>query len=197
MEMTKRESRIFKAGVVISKIVEVLHWVGAVSLVVALIVIILSESLLSDFVLFDEMIEANGNSELECYGFSVDGVNPDGSINKVAVALLSADGIISLSLCAMIFRKLYIVLKSISRKEHPVHPFCADNIRMIKEIGIFSVAIPVTGIIISFIAMLLLRGRGLEISVSLNGFIIAVFVFCLTQVFEYGARLQNDVDGLV
>jgi len=34
-------------------------------------------------------------------------------------------------------------------------------------------------------------------TISISGFVTALLVLCLTQVFAYGVTLQRDVDGLL
>ena len=68
---------------------------------------------------------------------------------------------------------------------------------MIREIGIFSIAIPIVELIMTIIARIALGGAGVESSLNLNGILIGIVVLCLSQFFAYGTQLQEDNDGLV
>ena len=94
---------------------------------------------------------------------------------------------------AMVFRNLYLIIK----KSEGTTPFQKDNVRMLREIGIFTIAIPVIGFVMSVIARLAIGYEVAEISNSMDGFIMGIIVLCLTQFFAHGVELENDVDGLL
>ena len=68
---------------------------------------------------------------------------------------------------------------------------------MIREIGIFSIAVPVVGLIMSIIAKLVVGVDVLDTSVSLDSFVMGIVILALTNFFAHGAKLEKDVDGLV
>ena len=71
---------------------------------------------------------------------------------------------------------------------------------MVKEIGIFSIAVPVVGFVTGTIifAVSIISGiDGTELSLNFSSFILGLISLCLTNVFAYGANLEKDVDGLV
>ena len=100
---------------------------------------------------------------------------------------------IILTLMAMVFRNLSLIFK----KSENSTPFQKDNIRMMKEIGIFSIAVPVVGFVMSVITRIAVGAEAAEISVSQSGIVMGIIVLCLTQFFVYGAELEKDVDGLL
>ncbi len=75
-------------------------------------------------------------------------------------------------------------------------PFCTDNIRRVREIGIFAIAIPVTQIVIS-IVIGLISANTIEVSVDASTIFFGLVVLCLSQFFHYGTNLEKDVDGLL
>ena len=101
--------------------------------------------------------------------------------------------IIILAVMAMVFRNLYLIFK----KSENGTPFQKDNIRMMKEIGIFSIAVPVIGFIMSIIVRLVTGVETAEISIDMGGIFMGIIVLCLTQYFIHGANLEKDVDGLL
>lgn len=68
---------------------------------------------------------------------------------------------------------------------------------MMREIGIFTIAIPVIGFIMSVIARLVMGSDVAEISIDMGGIFMGIVVLCFTQFFAHGVELENDVDGLV
>ena len=98
-----------------------------------------------------------------------------------------------LGLMAMVFRNLSLIFK---RSENNT-PFQKDNVRMMKEIGIFSIAVPVVGFVMSVIARIVIGAEAAEISINQSGIFMGIIVLCLTQFFAYGTELEKDVDGLL
>ena len=68
---------------------------------------------------------------------------------------------------------------------------------MMKEIGIFSIAVPVVGFVMSVIARIVIGAEAAEISINQSGIFMGIIVLCLTQFFAYGTELEKDVDGLL
>ena len=68
---------------------------------------------------------------------------------------------------------------------------------MMREIGIFSIAIPVIGFFMNLIIRLVTGVETAEISVDTAGIFMGIIVLCLTQFFVHGAELEKDVDGLL
>ena len=68
---------------------------------------------------------------------------------------------------------------------------------MMREIGIFTIAIPVIGFIMSVLARLVMGSDVAEISIDMGGIFMGIVVLCFTQFFAHGVELENDVDGLV
>ena len=117
----------------------------------------------------------------------------NGSIDMKALFLFGIGAVIILSLMAMVFRNLNLIIK----KSEGSTPFQADNIRMLKEIGIFSFSIPLVGLIMSIVCRLILGVDAVETSINFYGFFMGIVVLCLTQFFIHGAELEKDVDGLL
>ena len=93
----------------------------------------------------------------------------------------------------MIFRNLHLIIK----KSEGRTPFQPDNVRMFREIGIFSIAVPAVGLIMSIIARIVIGVEVAEISNSFEGFVIGIVVLCITQFFAHGIEIEKDVDGLL
>lgn len=202
---------LMKVCMVISKVLEILHWV-ATTLVGALLVCSLAAK---DWL---ASILSNGVSEygtdLSTYGFkltvatqdsNINGfeltaATQDGTINMTAITLFSIGALIILALMAMVFRNIYLIIRvseGKTRHSKGVTPFQKDVVRMVKEIGIFFICTPVVGFIMSVIGFFMMGPDVCGITMNLEGFVIGIIILCLTQIFSYGTQLQQDVDGLV
>ncbi len=179
---------------VLSKIAEVVLWIGAVCGIVGAVGCIVdtqgARQIVTDI------------GELSNAAFTVDVLSESGEINIFALSTFFVGTAITFVLTALIFRNIYNILSTIAgRNKHTssTSPFQKDVVRMVKEIGIFSISIPVIGFIISTIIMAVsvINSEVAEVSVSLNSIFIGLICFCLAQIFTYGAKLEEEVDGLV
>ena len=182
---------INKLGKIITKILEVFHWVGAALLLAATICSVAAPNWVKYFVDIDAKECCGAN--LEVYGFEVNAPVVNGNTDMTSFMLFGIGGIIILAVMAMVFRNLHLIFK----KSENGTPFQKDNIRMMKEIGIFSIAVPVIGFIMSIIVRLVTGVETAEISIDMGGIFMGIIVLCLTQYFVHGANLEKDVDGLL
>lgn len=183
--------RINKLGMVITKIAEVFHWVGAVLMAAATVCSMAAPDWVKFFVGFDARDCCGAN--LEVYGFEVNAPVTNGNTDMTAFLIFGIGATLILIVMAMVFRNLHLIFK---RSENAT-PFQKDNIRMMREIGIFSIAVPVIGIFMSFIFCLVTGVDAVENSMDMNGIFMGIVVLCLTQFFVHGAELEKDVDGLL
>ena len=182
---------INKLGKIITKILEVFHWVGAVLMVAATVCSVAAPNWVKYFVGFDAKECCGAN--LEVYGFEVNAPVVNGNTDMTSFMLFGIGAVIILAVMAMVFRNLHLIFK----KSENGTPFQKDNIRMMKEIGIFSFAVPVIGLIMSIIVRLVIGVDAAEISINQSGIFMGIIVLCLTQFFVHGAQLEEDVEGLL
>ena len=182
---------INKLGKIITKILEVFHWVGAVLMVAATVCSVAAPNWVKYFVGFDAKECCGAN--LEVYGFEVNAPVVNGNTDMTSFMLFGIGAVIILAVMAMVFRNLHLIFK----KSENGTPFQKDNIRMMREIGIFSIAVPVIGLFMSFIVRLIIGVDAVENSMDMNGVFMGIIVLCLTQFFVHGAELEKDVDGLL
>lgn len=182
---------INKIAKVVTKVLEVFHWVAVALMAAATVCSIVALKWVNNFVSFDAK-ECCG-AELSVYGFEVHSAVTNGNVNMTTFLLFGIGAIIILAVMAMIFRNLHLIFK----KSENDSPFQKDNIRMMKEIGIFSIAVPVIGFIMSIIVRLVIGVDAAEISINQGGIFMGIIVLCLTQYFIHGANLEKDVDGLL
>ena len=180
-----------KLGKVITKILEVFHWVGAALMLAAIVCSFAAPDWVKYFVGFDAKECCGAN--LDVYGFEVNLPVANGSVDKTAFLIFGIGVVIILAVMAMVFRNLHLIFK----KSENSTPFQKDNIRLMREIGIFSIAVPVIGFIMSVIIRLVTGAETAELSLDTAGIFMGIIVLCLTQFFVHGAELEKDVDGLL
>ena len=182
---------INKLGKIIAKILEIFHWVAVVLMIAATICSLAAPNWVNYFVGFDAKECCGAN--LEVYGFEVNAPVINGNIDMTSFLIFGIGAVIILVVMAMVFRNLHLVFK----KSENATPFQKDNIRMMREIGIFAIAVPVIGFIMSTIVRLVTGVETAEISIDTAGIFMGIIVLCLTQFFVHGAELEKDVDGLL
>lgn len=177
----------------VARLLEVIHWLLVVGAAAAFILSFTSQDFISQMV-------GGLKQDASLYGFEMHVLTADGTVNFTAFRFLCGAGLFLFSLMGMIFRNIRLIFKTSAGKTWFAKgetPFQKDIVRMVREIGIFSISIPVTGLILSVIARLAMGVDAVEISVDLSGVIMGIVVLCLSQIFDYGMRLQQDVDGLL
>lgn len=183
-----------RAAVILTKILEVLHWFAAV----AMVFVFIASTVAADWL--EEILQKGSEtlgSSLITYGFEMNVFHSDGKINMTAILLFSICAIIILSLMAMVFRNVNLILKTTLGKtkfSKGQTPFQKDNTRMVREIGIFFISVPIVSLIMSVIVRAVLGVDYAEISVDFQSLIIGIIVLCLSQSFAYGNELQQQAD---
>lgn len=175
---------------IIARIIEISHWVATVLMAGVAVCSLTAPQFLGHLMDIDTL---KTEGTLTVYGFEATLTNPAGQINTTALFLFAIGAVVIFALVAMSFRNIYLIVK----KSETATPFQPDNIRMLREIGIFSIAIPVVGLIMSVILRLAVGINAIETSVHLSGFFTGLIALWLTQFFTYGAQLESDVNGLV
>lgn len=186
---------INKATIIIAKVLEVGYWIATVGMVILLIYSIGFKGQLSNFV---ADIKDSG-TEISASGYEMMIIEENGNINTKAVTVFAIDGIIASALMAMIFRNVFLIVKTTdgqTKFSKGNSPFQKDVIRMIREIGIFFIALSAVSIIMSIVATIVLK-NDIETSARLDHVVIGLMMICLSNYFAYGSELQKDVDGLL
>lgn len=182
---------IGKFAKIVTRILEVFHWVAVGLMTAATVCAAAAPQYIGYFVDF-EAKECCG-AELEVYGFEVNAAVTNGTVDMMTFLLFGIGSVVILALMAMVFRNLNLIFK----KSEGTTPFQADIIRKMKEIGIFSIAVPVVGLIMSTVVHLAVGVDAVETHMDMSGILLGIIVLCLTQYFIHGAELETDVDGLL
>lgn len=183
-----------KTAMIMAKILEVCHWIGTGFMAVLLGLCLFARD-------YAAAASAEYGVQNTIYGFQVSlASGADGELSMAALTVFAVTGILLMALMAMVFRNIYLIIKT-SRGETKFSkgetPFQPDNIRMVREIGIFSIAVPVVGLVMSIIGRAVIGPEFAEISVDLGGVVAGLIMLWLTNVFAYGAELQRESDGLI
>ena len=153
----------------VTKLMEVIHWIGA-ALVAAAAVCAPNQFLA--FLSLDAA--ASGAVTVSTYGFEVSTLLSAGT---TAFTLFGIGAAVILVAMAMVWRNLFLIFK----KSENATLFQKDNFRMIKEIGIFAIAIPVVGLIMSAVIRLVCGVDAAEVSVHLGGILAGAVILCLNR----------------
>ncbi|MBE6806826.1 MAG: DUF2975 domain-containing protein [Ruminococcaceae bacterium] len=185
------KKNFYKLGNILAKILEVFHWVGTALMAAATVCAAIQPEWVKYFVGF-EAKECCG-ATLTVYGFQTNVPVIHGEMDWTAFLLFGIGATLILAVMALVFRNLHLIFKN----SENASPFQKDNIRRMREIGYFSIAVPVVGLIMSIVVRLITGVDATENSMDMNGVFMGVLVLCLTQIFVHGAQLEQDVDGLL
>ena len=182
---------IAKMAKVVTKVVEIFHWVAVALMTIATVCSVAAPAWIKYFVGFEAKECCGAN--LTIYGFEVNAKVTDGKVDMIAFLMFGIGAVLILALMAMIFRNLNLIIKN----SEGTTPFQPDNVRMFREVGIFSIAVPVVGLIMGIITRLVLGVEAAEVSNNFSGLVIGIVVLCMTQFFAHGIELEKDIDGLL
>lgn len=199
MTNNPRTNTLTKIATVLTKLLEIGYSIGAVGLTVGFVLLLVDRnlfpgSLVQGGVLPGEM------TEIPINGFSLEIGNPDGSLNVPALCIVLLTGALTLELMAWVFRNANLILRTtqgLTKFSQGATPFQKDNVRMMREIGIFFISMDVVRFIASCVAVLVLGPERAEMGVMLGDVTTGILMLCLSQVFALGMEMQKDVDGLV
>ena len=184
--------KLNRAVIIISRIVEVFMWVGCgLSVVIALLAAFNKPDLIRFFT------DATPGTDLLFSGdFALRALNAAGQPVLATFVLFFLTIAITLALMGMCARNIHLIFKT-SEGRTRLSRGKTDNIRMVREIGVFIIAIPVVQFIMSIVARIVLGPDMVESSIGMQKIFVGLVVLALSQYFAYGLQLQNDVDGLL
>jgi len=192
----KHQEGLTKAATILSKLLEIVYDIGAVAMVVALVMVAI------DPVVPIQLVQGGvaPNEELTVQGFSLVCGSPDGTLNRPALILFLLGGALLLALMGWVFRNTNLILRTtqgLTKFSQGKTPFQKDNVRMLREIGLFFLSMTVVKFVLSVIATMLIGPELAEVSVDFGDAVIGLLMLCLSQCFAIGMRMQQDMDGLV
>ncbi len=180
-----------KIAIVLMKVIEILYWIGSLGMLLLMLYGLFNPSALPELA---AGLRSSGQ-DLVIGSYSLE-------MNTDTAALANQDLVLFLFACmlmmcmiAMIFRNLYLIF----RRSESGTPFDSDSIRMMGEIGIFSILIPVIGLLFNVILHILhfFDSGTAVMTVYMDGIILGIIVFFIAGFFVRGHQLEEDVEGLI
>lgn len=193
----KRMNTLTQVVTVLTKLCEIAYDVGATCMAVGLVMFVMDRKLFPGVLVKGT---PTPGQTLKIQGFSIVIGNPDGSFNTAAFVLFFVVGGLILALMAWVFRNVNLILRTtqgLTKFSAGKTPFQKENVRMLREIGIFLLAILAIQFLVGNFAIVLVGPGMVETSVSLSNLVFGLLMLCLSHWVDMGARLQEDVDGLV
>jgi len=194
---TEKPPFFIKLTLIIAKVAEVIHWVLAGTMLIAALFSVINPITADGFLLSF----APTKSIISCYGFSAkilqDLPSTELAPNSAAITFFCFGSVIVLSLMAMIFRNVYLILKTAQGQTWFANsdtPFQTNIVRMTREIGIFFLAISALSLLSAIIVGL---SSADVVSFNYENAFIGLIFICFSAFFSYGTQLQEDVDGLI
>ena len=176
--------RMLNVGKVLTKVIEIMCYAGAVLCAALMIWAIVSP---------ETLVPMYQEGNVTIYGSEFDVADPAMKSPQALMIVMLLTGVVSSAMMALTFRKANgIITKAIEGT-----PFQPSTVKWMKEIGYLAIALPAVGFVGSVIAFLVGGMPTSEVMLNLDGFVMGILILCLTQVFAHGAALQQDVDGLL
>ena len=185
-----KDSNLRKVTAVLSKVIEVISWFGVAMTIMATIAFTVAK---------DQIVEAYDKGYLTASNITVSGTannSPEWMMNTIldgGAVFVFAPVAIMLVLTALIFRNVFNIFKA----SNEASPFSMENVKRIRNIGFYTIAIPICKVICSIICLAVVKSGNYALSVELSEVVFGLVALCLSQYFAYGAELQKDVDGLL
>lgn len=189
------EPLLLKLTLALAKIAEVVHWCLAGVMLIGAFFALIQPTPFAEWV---NTTFLHGETNLSSYGFEIVITNADGAPNPGMLFCFSLGSALVMLLMAMIFRNVYLILKTAQGKTWFAKgstPFQKNIVRMFREIGIFFITIS----IMSLISEIIVNLTGGELTTGFNylSCFIGLVFLCISQFFNYGSRLEKELDGLV
>ena len=178
-------AKLNKYAEILAGVMEALHWSAAASMVALGICAAVSWDWL------DGIFARINEPSLSTYGFEI--VATQGRLESRAVWLFAIAAVVILALMALVCRNVRLILK----RSRSASPFQRENVRMLREIGLFFLAIPVVSLAMSVLLRLLLGDAVEAATLDPTHFVMGIFMLCLSLAFDHGAALEADTEGLV
>ena len=181
-----------KAGYVLARIAEVLMWAAAAAMALSFLIGIAAPDTAA------ELFGAGAGDRKLTMAMvpgalgRMDILGPDGELVMRSYMLYTAAGTIELALTALIFRRIWQIIKL----SWGSTPFQRPVVDKVKQIGWLFIASPLVTVAVSLVDFVMSWPK-LSIVVDVSGIVTGVIVLTLSQIFAYGVKLEDDVEGLL
>ena len=184
-----------KAGYVFVRVFEVLHWLAAAFCLVVCIAMLAAPDWWMN--LYSMSGEATGevlSSSMVSWnysgGFGLATVS--GGFDLAMEIVMGAASVITAILSALVFRKIGQVIK-MSRETTPFQKPVVDRVR---QVGWLFIATPLVTVAASLLTYIV-SWPNYSFQVDVSGIVAGVLILGLTQIFAYGVKLEDDMEGLL
>jgi len=121
-----------------------------------------------------------------------------GAASAISVELLQADTLILLFIfgvirSGIIFSLLFILHRIFSDISRSYTPFEKKQARRMKKVAVIALILGISEYVFESIAQSVLN-RATAGSIDLIWFVLAVVIYCMAQIFDYGCQLQSQSD---
>ena len=89
-----------------------------------------------------------------------------------------------------------MICKNVGEIFNAEQPFCRTNIDKVRDIGIYVLAFPALQVVLP-VVMGLFYGETISVQLDPSTIFFGLVILALAQFFQYGASLEDDVDGLL
>ncbi len=177
-----------KAGYVLARISEVIFWLAAAIQAAAFAVTAVIPEKMSS--LYDVSASADWGVMVKSVSGGV-GIMASRAFNVGWYLLQTAAGAVEMVLVALVFRRVWQII----RLSWDSTPFQKPVVAKIRQIGWLVIAEPLVTLAVNLVSGLIWRGYSYVVDVT--GIITGVIVLALSQIFAYGVKLEDDVEGLL
>lgn len=181
-----------KAGYVLARVFEVIGWLGVAMMVISFLVGIIDPEVIS-------VMSDTDAAGAKVYVPMVSGalgqmeiMNSDGTLHQGLYLLYTAAGAAELALTALVFRRIWQIIKL----SWASTPFQRPVVDKVKQIGWLFIAVPLVTVAVSLVGFVAFWPE-YSFVVDVGGIITGVIVLALSQIFAYGVKLEDDVEGLL
>lgn len=187
--------KVSKSILVITKIIEVMQWLAALICIGTLVITLIKPDMTLSYV--NDAILNGGSIAFGNFTYTVEGfIKPLPSPFVLSVICISY--MLIAILFGLIFNLTYRILKGFSTLQNGEYsPFkisTASNLKLIGNLLFVTFGLTfISEVIISIVSDFALQ----TVNANLMFLFLGLIVHSIAHIFEYGAALQDDVDGLV
>ncbi len=181
-----------KAGYVLARIAEALMWLSAAVMALGFLAGLIDPEAIS-------VMTGTGAADARIAVPMVPGglgrmviTGPDGELVMGSYMLYIGAAVIELVLTALVFRRIWQIIKL----SWASTPFQKPVVDKVKQIGWLFIAAPLVTLAVSLVNFVI-NWPELSVTVDMTSIITGVIVLALSQIFAYGVKLENDVEGLL
>ena len=181
-----------KAGYVLAHIAEVLMWLSAAIMAIGFLASLIDPEAIS--VMLDTGV-AGAKIALPMVPGALGRMvitGPDKELTMGTYMLYTGAAVIELPLAALVFRRIWQIIKL----SWASTPFQKPVVDKVKQIGWLFIAAPLVTVAVSLVNFVI-NWPELSITVDMTSIITGVIVLALSQIFAYGVKLEDDVEGLL